>query len=176
MSIKTYKEGAVLRMKDNFKFRGLKDNKWFYGAYHVHLPYTPQCCSEPPEGDYKHLIISDGFSDWGLPREIRCTEVDKNSIGRCSGVNDRNGNLIFQGDIVRCDAYPFNSDGQDNYLAEICWDDDTASFFYYIFKNPKFNDVHGISEGDTGFINEYGFEVIGNIHQNPELKGAKAHV
>lgn len=90
-----------------------------------------------------------------------------------TGSRDKNGKLIYEGDILRSDDYPFMSHGQDNYYAEVCWDDESASYFYYTFKNPKFNDVRGISTGNTGDLSGYAWEVIGNIYENPELLEVK---
>ena len=91
------------------------------------------------------------------------------SIEQSTGLQDRQGKLIFEGDIVRSNEYPFMSKEQDNYYAKICWDDESAGFFYYTFKNSKFNDVSGISNGNTGNLDEYEWEVIGNIYENPDL-------
>ena len=88
-----------------------------------------------------------------------------------TGIKDRNGKLIYEGDIVRAKYYPFyrKEDGKYNYYAEICWDKESASFFYYTFCISK--DVQGISTGNTGEISEYKWEVIGNIYENKELLG-----
>lgn len=86
-----------------------------------------------------------------------------------TGKKDIKQKPIHRGDILRSDDYPFMSHGQDNYYAEVCWDDESASYFYYTFKNPKFNDVSGISTGNTGDLSEYAWEIIGNIYENPEL-------
>lgn len=91
-------------------------------------------------------------------------------IMQCTGLKDKHGKLIFEGDIARSDEYPFNSKGDDNYYAEICFDPDSASCFYYPIKNPKLNKVRGASVGMAGQINEHIFEVIGNIYATPELE------
>ena len=91
-------------MKDRFKFRGLSKGKWYYGAYFKHLPYTPYCCGgKPPEKDYKHLIIQEGFSDWGLPRRMACIEVEKDTVGQCTGLKDKKGELVYFNDFIKLD-------------------------------------------------------------------------
>ena len=93
------------------------------------------------------------------------------TVGQYTGLTDRNGKRIFEGDILKGFEYPFCSNGEFNYFAEIVWFDDSSAFGIYTFKNPKSN-VRGISEGNTDYLEYFNvdkWEVIGNIHDNPEL-------
>ena len=95
------------------------------------------------------------------------------TVGQYTGLTDKNGVRIFEGDILRGFEYPFcsNINGEFNYFAEIVWFDDSSAFGTYTFKNPKSN-VRGISEGNTDYLEYFNadkWEVIGNIHDNPEL-------
>ena len=142
-------------MKDRFKFRGLSKGKWYYGAYFKHLPYTPYCCDgKPPEKDYKHLIIQEGFSDWGLPRSMTCTEVEKDTVGQCTGLKDKNGKLIYEGDILLSLA-------TKSHIGVVCWDKEKA-YFKINGKGIAYNALQT-------FCSKNAFEVIGNIYENPEL-------
>lgn len=95
-------------------------------------------------------------------------EREKFKFLQCTGLKDRNGKLIYEGDIVKSEEYPFKNDDKYNYSAEICWAKGSAQFFYYVFKN-KDAEVVGRSTGNTGSLEEYEWEVIGNIYENPEL-------
>ena len=53
---------------------------WYVGAYHKHLPFTPFVTQTIKEEDYKHILINDGYSDFGLPIELKCIEIPKNCL------------------------------------------------------------------------------------------------
>lgn len=100
-----------------------------------------------------------------------CTQVIPETIGQFTGLLDKNGKEIYEGDILRGDRYPFNCDGVDNYLVEIVWCDNVCGFYMLTHKKPN-APVRGISRGNWEQLEEddiKSFEVIGNIYDNPEL-------
>ena len=103
---------------------------------------------------------------------VRKIPVDTNTIGQYTGLTDKNGIKIFEGDILQGDEYPYCSDGEYNYYAEVVWfDNDCCGFGLCTHKNPK-SAVRGISDGNCEWFEDFdsdSWSVIGNIYDNPEL-------
>ena len=94
-----------------------------------------------------------------------------------TGLTDKNGNKIFEGDIITADCYPFIDNDKQNYVGIIEYIDELSSFEYILqcVNSEKRGISNGINEeleGNEDLICE-DFEVIGNIYDNPELLEAK---
>ena len=77
---------------------------------------------------------------------------------RSTGLKDKNGKEIFEGDILAVEA----DDGV--IILKVSWDDEHALF---VIKTKKFNEETALAELVDD--NSYPFEVIGNIYENHEL-------
>lgn len=124
-----------LKMRE-ILFRGKrKDNaEWVYGNF------VRGCVN-----DFAYIVE---FGNKELCRNY--VEVIPSTVGQYTGLTDKNGNRIFEGDIVTMPAY------QGGKKKAIVY-----------FKNGKFA-VDG-SNYNFKDICPKRMEVIGNIHDNPEL-------
>lgn len=137
-------------------FRGKRTDNgtWKYGS-----------CAE--QYGSTQIYLKDGVDEDGFDRY----HVDPETVGQFTGLTDRNGAKIFEGDIVRWhDDTELSVSGQ---IAEVCFGkykdadsafDDIYPLGFYI----RFSDKNCIT---ICWLDEYKncFDVVGNIYDNPEL-------
>ena len=93
--------------------------------------------------------------------------VDPSTIGQYTGVTDKNGTKIFEGDI--CEVTTFTYDGvYTHLLGGVCFK--CCSFVFQDLKHP---DIEVLFSSVCDFDTDV--EVIGNINDNPELVGGESN-
>ena len=126
------------KRKHDSKF--FKKGEWVEGAYYIE-PYTDKC-----------FIIQWNSTGLGFNEFI---EVYGESVCQCTGLKDKNGNLIWENDIVKGKYYDNGKShrhiGQVKYIYEA----------YKVVGVKQYTDYHAHLDGS--------YEVIGNIFDNPEL-------
>lgn len=85
--------------------------------------------------------------------------VDENTIGQYTGLKDKNGKEIYEGDIIGC----YNPD-----IKHLIFYNEKQGRFMAALNGDIENDFVGVCGLDDSRWNA-SKEVIGNIHDNPEL-------
>lgn len=80
-------------------------------------------------------------------------------VMRCTGLRDKNGKLIYEGDIVK---EWFGETG----TYQVIYENSTASF---IFSNLNDEDYDYDLRQNPDLFPDQDLKIIGNIHENPEL-------
>lgn len=136
-----------------FKAKRIDNGEWVEGHYITN------------EKDPNHAYIGYlfGVVD-GMVHDTDIVEVIPSTICQCTGLKDKNGKLIWENDVIATDC------GN----ARVMYSNDPSPYensfyvgFEVIFENITDNENY---RHDLGYwIKFRGFEVIGNIFDNPEL-------
>ena len=104
------------------------------------------------EGDLLHSYFKKGDTCICCPDWTNIKQVDPSTVGQYTGLVDKHGVKIFEGDILKDSL---------GWVCTVRWDGDNGRFLGY-HKKPR---------GDTYVCyvgREPAQEIIGNIHDNPD--------
>ena len=139
------------------KFRGYnkKNGEWLFGSYILNRGH--------------HFVAPDEFADSKTWEDY---EVIEETIGQFTGLCDKNGKEIYEGDILR---YPAKDKSQEeNFVSfEVFWHDNDCADNHVGWQIDR-RHFHGCICGTrdiSTFLPRYTKKmvIIGNIHDNPEL-------
>ena len=101
----------------------------------------------------------DGLYIRDIKENVMAYIDDESTICQCTGLKDKNGNLIWENDIVGFwDAYSTeNGQAEMDCIGKVVWDDETISFQV----------TNRLSAESYEVLDEC--SVIGNIFDDPEL-------
>ncbi len=140
-----YRNQGGIIMAREIKFRGkTPQGEWLYGDL--------QQCND---GTVRIAVNNECWNDDGIQSSdyLKILEVNPDTVGQFTGLHDKNGKEIYEGDIVRTDVSRANA---------------TKNKTYRNFA-IRYNAPHFWNGYDTFLMSEWRMEVIGNIHDNPEL-------
>lgn len=142
-----------------FRGKRVDNGEWVYG-YYVRL-------FSGKKNQYSYRIYTG-------PAEVDCGdyypdffEVDPETVGQDSGLTDKNGRKIFEGDIIHI-----------QYSSEFFGEEYFADYLAAVSYKEGCFITNGINNGDevetplSGFDN-HELEIIGNIHDNNKLLEVK---
>lgn len=124
-----------------FKAKRISDAQWIEGYLIYSFTGVPFIITE-----YDHILVI-----------VARDEIDPETICQCTGLKDKNGNLIWENDIMEAhldDKFP-----EDATRTRVVWDKNA-----WVTNEPGTVDREYLDEFDTEH-----FYVIGNVFDNPEL-------
>lgn len=170
-------------MNERYIFRGKTTyDKWVDGDL---ITFGGRCYIHPQNSDFE--VKS------GLARIVRVYKVIPETVGQCTGLKDKNGKFIFEGDVLKQkttkEFAKFNSFKWELYgivtFGNYDYNEGDAGYCsvgWYIAplksiaiypKDYLIGDIQpGLNQEDI-LKSIYPMEVIGNIHDNPELLEVK---
>lgn len=127
-----------------FRGKRMYDGEWVYGFYN-HRDYA--FIAEPDKLIRRHYILPLNAQDAFV--------VLPETVGQYTGLKDRNGKRIFEGDIA------------DHHVqADILV---SRGVIFWDARNARWAQRLKTMEPALVFFNPEAWEIIGNIHDNPEL-------
>ena len=142
-----------------FRGKRIDNGEWVFGHY-----YTQVFLPDTIEEEWYHFIKPIGSKSWG---EVR---VIPETIGQYTGLTDKNGKKIFEGDIVQTKSTGLK--GEKKYKFVIKYGEyiplEYCKAIYCKWKTIGFYAFTGNRDYQLSTCKDL-LEVIGNIHDNPEL-------
>ena len=129
-------------MIPKFRAYSTEENEMYYPHNDKNVDWTID-----DETGFIAPLVNLGSGMWGM--------IDKYELMQSTGLKDKNGVEIFEGDLVEHDDN-LNGDWETFEACEVVYDKDYAQFCF---------------KWDAGnFLTDYrNLNVIGNIYENPEL-------
>ena len=137
-------------MNDRFKFR-VWDN--IHKRY-IYCDFAGYCSVDYlGKGEKRIVFMPSGVEQIKNGKPLLYAKEDEAKIEQCTGLKDKNGKLIYEGDIVK-----LSSDRE--VVCSVVWDNEETGFCVEYKKELyRFNT----------YRKYHLIEVIGNIHENKDL-------
>lgn len=149
-----------------FRGKRIEDGQWVEGHYHFANWYLPPSMEIV---DRTHYILQIGHGD--------ADKIDPETVGQYTGLTDKNGKKIFEGDIIKSD------NGKQAAVSVIKFGEYYPKMFYKMLDMFDPGRRHLPSCGfyaesidkheEMILFQSPCVEIIGNIHDNPDLLDEK---
>ena len=150
--------------ENKFKGKRLSDGEWVYG-------------------DLLHNVDCVKIREWeaDVNQIAKSYVVDENTIGQYTGKNDKNGDEIYSTHIIKVHQFLFDgSEYESELIGTVVYDNEYQAFCLTNIKHEGINKYMGYNNNEEAKneiipicmfygLHEESFEIIGNIHDNPEL-------
>ena len=149
-------------MEREIVFRGkrIDTGEWVEGYYAKQSNHA--CFAH--ELKYTHFIYQDVFMDFGLGG-LKKIEVVPETVGQYTGLTDKNGKKIFEGDIVTYEDAEADYEGYHDNVFLNCGEVEISAWDGICFTSRQTVEMSDLYKSET----TVNCEVIGNIYDNPEL-------
>lgn len=138
-----------------FRGRNKHSREWEFGCYYKQTEFYGDEIED-------HVIIT-SHEELSYDQSLVCYSVKPETVGQFTGLTDKNGTKIFEGDIVHVLGNQQVEDWKNvNYIGSVAFLD--AGFCVI---DGTIED-HALRRYQLPRI-DFDLEVIGNIHDNPEL-------
>lgn len=137
-----------------FRGKRIDNGEWVEGVYYKQTEYYGTYCE-------KYFIIT---STESLEHDqvLEYYEVIPETVGQYTGLTDKNGKRIFEGDVVAQNWYDFDEPADDSF-GEVVFSVGDCSFSVLDYNK------NAIMSMGQGLSYHWEIEIVGNIHDNPEL-------
>lgn len=142
-----------------FKAKRVENGEWIEGYYYK-VQETVYCFEEDYEKNpvpIHHFIIFARMTDWRLPMQVYQTEIIPETLCQFTGLTDKNGNKIWENDILLAHL-------DESYPKDVTYETVEWNFAGWV--------AHETGRTDREYIDKFDlehYEVVGNIFDNPEL-------
>ena len=139
-----------------FRGKWLGNGEWVEG-YYCKISETTYAFAEDYERNpipVHHYILQEVMTDWGLPNRFNQYEIDPETICQYTGLKDKNGNRIWENDIIRVKNSEDEGTGKVEFYGGM----------WYVDRGVN-NSLYDIMMYDD----EAEVYTVGNIFDTPEL-------